>query len=327
MSNIIYKRILFGLCRGGRAWPNATGLGPVSIADARVQISPPANPICGDKPGFGNPKRKSRKEDFNRFSESLKQVSMNVSWHQLQQLQSVLHKTQTKRFAGKRKTPKYGSLSKAFSDIQLQRFLHVIDSDKFRLLFNYQAQLGLRIGEAVRVNINSIDLETRELTLKTEKAQLMDSLLIPMPLFKDTIAFISKHKAEIEKAQGYLFYADKLRTKRPEPYLEQDYVRNRFRYYVRLAELDEIYDTSDETNPNRSVRHLHRLTTHSLRHYAITSFAKQTNGNLVLTSRFARHSDPSTTMTYISTRKEELYKEIDNTFGLSQAISLKKSLQ
>ena len=85
------------------------------------------------------------KEDFTGFYENLKQVSMNVSWHQLQQLQSVLHKTQAKRFAGKRKTPKYGSLSKAFSDIQLQRFLHVIDSDRFRLLFRYQAQLGLRI--------------------------------------------------------------------------------------------------------------------------------------------------------------------------------------
>ena len=72
----------------------------------------------------------------------------------------------------------------------------------------------------------------------------------------------------VEKAQGYLFYADKLRTKRPEPFLEQDYVRNRFRHYVRLAGLDEVYDTSDETNPNRSVRHLHRLTTHSLRHFA-----------------------------------------------------------
>ena len=266
------------------------------------------------------------KEDFNRFSDSLKQVSMSVSWHQLQQLQSVLHKTQTKRFAGKRKTPKYGSLSKAFSDIQLQRFLHVIDSDRFRLLFRYQALLGLRIGEAVRVNINSIDLETRELTLKTEKAQAMDSLLIPMPLFKDTIAFISKHKAEIEKTQEYLFYADKLRTKRPEPYIEQNYVRNRFRHYVRLAGLDEVYDTSDETNLNRSVRHLHRLTTHSLRNYAITSFAKQTNGNLVLTSRFARHSDPSTTITYITTRKEELYKEIDSTFGLSEAVGLKARL-
>ena len=295
--------------------------------DSRVQISLPANSICGVKAGFGNPKRKSsRKEDFEDFSETLKHVSISVSWHQLQKLQSVLHKTQAKRFVGKRKTPKYGSLSKAFSDIQFQRFLHVIDSDRFCLPFGYQAQLELRIGEAVSVSINSIDLETRELTLKTEKAQVMDSLPTLMPLFKDTIAFISKHRAEIEKAQGYLFYADKLRTKRPEPYLEQNYVRHVFREYVRMAGLDEVYDTSDESSHDRRVRQLHRLTTHSLRHYAITTFAKQTNGNLVLTSRFARHSDPSTTMTYISTRKEELYKEIDNAFGLSQAIGLKRAL-
>ena len=41
------------------------------------------------------------------------------------------------------------------------------------------------------------------------------------------------------------------------------------------------------SDPERSVRQPHRLTTHSLRHYTITSFAKHTNGNLVLTSRFA----------------------------------------
>jgi hypothetical protein len=66
-----------------------------------VQISLPANSIYGVKQGIGNMKGKSSKiEDFEDFSETLKHVSMNVSWHQLQKLQSVLHKTQTKRFAG-----------------------------------------------------------------------------------------------------------------------------------------------------------------------------------------------------------------------------------
>ena len=32
-------------------------------------------------------------------------------------------------------------------------------------------------------------------------------------------------------------------------------------------------------------------------------------------------------MTYISTSKQDLYKEIDNTFGISQATSLKSRLQ
>ena len=162
---------------------------------------------CTNEKRRQNKVQKSRrqifqKEDFERFSENLRQVSMNVSWHQLQQLQSVLHQTQTKRFAGKRRTPKYGSLSKAFTDSQITQFFRVIDDDKFRLIFQYQAQLGLRIGEAVRVNVKDINFETREITLKTEKAKVIDTLLIPNQLFKDTLAFIAKHEADIEKALG-----------------------------------------------------------------------------------------------------------------------------
>ena len=103
-------------------------------------------------------------------------------------------------------------------------------------------------------------------------------------------------------------------------------VRDRFRCYVIKAGLDQTYDISDESVAGRPVRSLHRLTTYSLRHYAITSFSKQTNGNLVLTSRFARHADPSTTMVYVSTKKEELYKGIDNTFSLERAYRLKRSV-
>lgn len=88
-------------------------------------------------------------------------------------------------------------------------------------------------------------------------------------------------------------------------YLDVNYVRNRFRYYVKLADVDQVYDISDES-ARSTPRRLHRLTTHRLRHYAITSFSKQTNGNVVLTSRFARHASPETTMIYISTKKEEL---------------------
>ena len=251
---------------------------------------------------------------------------MNVSWHQLQQLQSVLHQTQTKRFAGKRRTPKYGSLSKAFTDSQITQFFRVIDDDKFRLIFQYQAQLGLRIGEAVRVNVKDINFETREITLKTEKAKVIDTLLIPNQLFKDTLAFIAKHEADIERALGYIFFRSPEKSRRNEYFVEPNYVRNMFRYYVVKSGLDQTYDTSEESVVGRRSRSLHRLTTHSLRHYAITRFSKQTNGNLVLTSRFARHADPSTTMVYVSTKKEELYKEIDNAFSVERADKLKHAI-
>ncbi len=70
---------------------------------------------------------------------------------------------------------------------------------------------------------------------------------------------------------------------------------------------------------------MHLLTTHSLRHYAITRFARQTNGNVVLASKFARHSDPNTTIRYIHTDKKELFAAIDN-INTGDIDALKKRL-
>ena len=269
--------------------------------------------------------RKSRVSESETLKADLAKSITILPKHELEELTTTIRKEYVRRFK-RRKTRKYGSLSKAFTESQVRLFFKVIENDKFRLLFSYQAQLGLRIGEVVRVNIKHINFNSRELTLKTEKARTLDTLLIPMQLFKDTLAFISSHKAEIEASNGYVFFREAKHSNRAEPFLEQNYVRKAFRHYVRLADLDEIYEVSEESIPDRAPRTLHRLTTHSLRHYAITSFAKQTNGNVVLTSRFARHSDPYTTMVYITTKKEELYKEIDNAFSVAQADKLKRSI-
>ncbi len=122
--------------------------------------------------------------------------------------------------------------------------------------------------------------------------------------------FIKANMVHIEQAKGYIFFKD-CASANSAVYLDVNYVRNRFRYYVKLADVDQVYDISEESD-SRTSRRLHRLTTHSLRHHAITSFSKQTNGNVVLTSRFARYASPETTMIYISTKKEELYGEIGN---------------
>ncbi len=92
-----------------------------------------------------------------------------------------------------------------------------------------------------------------------------------------------------------------------------------------VAGIGQVYDISDESYQSHVPRRLHRLTTHSLRHYAITSFSKQTNGNIVLTSKFARHAKPDTTMTYINTHKEELYAELDN-MSMDSVERLKRSI-
>ena len=293
-----------------------------------------ANAICDDKLGFkslANEKGFSRQR-FGSITESepeklkkhIQDVLPNLTFHEIKAVLSLIYKIKKRRYRSNA-PPKYGSLNKGFSEQEVQAFFKVIDNNKFRLLFGYQAELGLRIGEAVKVNVKDIKFETRELIVKTEKAHVIDTMLIPVPLFRQTLEFINRNEKAIMQAGGFVFFAEKGHSLRGEPYLEKNYVRKVFREYVQAAKLDEVYDQSEETY-GRTPRRLHRLTTHSLRHYAITSFARQNNGNVVLSSRFARHSDPSTTMTYINTRKDELYRAVDETFSLERASSLKAKL-
>jgi integrase len=251
-------------------------------------------------------------------------VLPQLNFHEIKDVLSVIYCIKKRRFRGNA-PPKYGSLNKGFTEQEVQAFFKVIENDKFRLLFGYQAQLGLRIGEAVKVNVKDIKFETRELIVKTEKAHVIDTILIPVPLFRQTVEFINRNEQAITQADGFVFFAGLGHSLRGEPFLEKNYVRKVFREHVRAARLDEVYDQSEESY-GRTPRRLHRLTTHSLRHYAITSFARQSNGNVVLSSRFARHSDPSTTMTYINTRKDELYKAVDEAFSVERASDIKNRL-
>jgi integrase len=229
-------------------------------------------------------------------------VLPKLSKNQVETLRSIIHQHYVKRFKRSR-IPKYGNLDKGFTEQEITVFFKAVDNPKFNLLFSYQAQLGLRMGEAVSVNVKEINFDTRELTLKTEKAQTLDTLLIPATLFKRTLEFIGRHTKEVEESGGYVFFKE-WHSHSKLKHIDSNYARNRFIRYLNKAGLDQFYGISDESRPDRAVRNLHRLTTHSLRHYAITAFAKQTNGNVVLASRFARHADPATTMTYISTRRQ-----------------------
>ena len=242
--------------------------------------------------------------------------------HYLIEIRKMVLEQFRKRFLNSR-IPKYGALNKGFTEQEIQKFFRAIDNQKFRLLFSYQAQMGLRIGEAVRINIKDIKFESRELVVKTEKAGTLDLLLIPAQLFQATLDYIRAHSEAIEKAGGCIFFKEEGKSSLKQPFVAENYTRNKFRYYAEKAGLAEVYDQSDESRPNRISRNLHRLTTHSLRHYAITHFAEQNNGNVFLTSKFARHRQPTMTMTYISNNKKALYEGIDGAFSVGQAISLK----
>ena len=266
----------------------------------------------------------SEDSGFSSFKKELKVNIERLPKHRLDEIRALVTAEFNRRFK-KNRIPKYGSINKGFNEPQVQAFFRVIKDPKFHLLFSYQAYLGLRIGEAVRLNMRDINFDTRELVIKTEKSHVLDTLLIPLPLFNETVAYIKSYISG-RNSDGYLFYPEKGKSTRDSLFLDQNYVRKKFREYVIRAKLNEAYATSNETVQGRSLRMLHRLTTHSLRHYAITKFSKSVNGNLILTSKFARHSEPKITMTYINTQKEELYSAIENSVDIEEINRIKNSL-
>ena len=251
--------------------------------------------------------------DFYVFLNSVDETASKLPKWQLERVRTTVTKNYERRFRRSRE-PRYGSVNRAFTELELQHFLRNAPNEKFRLLFKYQAYLGLRIGEVCKLHVSNIDFAKREFTINSEKRNKPDSLLIPTELFQETIEYMVKNEAKIKASNGHVFFKDESSNK-PSGHLEPDYVRIVFRSCVESAGLNEIYATSNESDTDRQIRSLHRLTTHSLRHYAITHFAKATNGNVVLSSRFARHTDPGTTMRYISKDNEELYKNIEIAFS------------
>ncbi len=258
-------------------------------------------------------------DELEHVKKELQALLPLLSKWRVEELQQIISHHYTTKWKH-RKFRKYGSLSKAFSQEELDKFFAVIKEDRFRLLYSYQAYCGLRVGEVCQLNVKDFDFNIRELRVKTEKAHTLDTLRVPQFLFEQTLEYIREHTIEIDKAQGYLFYVDKRHSRTDKPYIDLNYIRNTFRYYISLAGLNEVYDESEESVQGRTKRSLHRLTTHSLRHYAITKFNRAVGGDIMLTKAFARHREISSTQVYVHTSREELYSAIEHAFAIDKPI-------
>lgn len=267
-------------------------------------------PACSKEKSVSQAKKTTKEltKEWPRIKQEIEFLGRYLSKGNLVRAITILSESRKSRFL-RRRNPKYGSMNKGFTDEELEGFFSVIDNHRAHLLFSFQAVMGLRIGEAVRVNIKDINLRTRELRIFTEKSGKTDYLIIPVSLFDRVLQYIEVYEHEIAEAKGHLFFSLKPGNRKPytEPRQTTQTARVLFQEYVKKAKLEEIYGYNSAPQP----RALHRLTPHSLRHYAITNFCRKNGGNVMLAAKFARHSNIQITMTYIYTRKDELYASIE----------------
>lgn len=252
-------------------------------------------------------------EELKRIKGELRDLLPLLSKWRVEELQSLISKHYTTKWKH-RKFRKYGAINKGFTQEELERFLGCIKEPRFRLLFSYQAYLAFRVGEVCKLNVGDFDFEKHELRVHTEKARTLDVMRVPQFLFDETLEYIRAHTKEIDEAKGYLFYVSKKRSKSGKGYINLNYIRKIFRYYISLAGLRQIYDTTEESIPNRAKRNLSRLTTHSLRHYAITTFNRAVGGDIMLTKAYARHREISSTQIYCFTSREEVFDATERAF-------------
>lgn len=198
---------------------------------------------------------------------------------------TIFSEARKKRF--QRRENKGRNINRGFTDEELERFFQAIKNKQHALFFLYQAEMGLRVGEVCNLKVSDISYNNRMLRIESEKSRKIDYLRIPPTLFELTLGYINKNRI-----QGRLF---------PK---EPNGMRVRFREYSIRAGLHDVY--AHDTKGHR----LHRLSTHSLRHYAITRFYALTK-DIVKTQKFARHSRLETTQVYIHMRMDEVNEAID----------------
>jgi len=204
------------------------------------------------------------------------------------------------------------NINRDFSEEELEKFFGVIGNKKHLMCFKLQAYLGLRISEAVKVNINDIDFKRRKIRVYSEKTKEMDFLHLHDLGFDTVQNWVRSRAKEIEEHDGYLIYSDYRKW-----HVSKDRMRSFFREYLEKAGLDDAYveiaTVGKQCYGKAPSRKLHRLSTHSLRHSFITKIYKKTL-NPIVTQRCARHRSFKSTSCYINIDPKDCIDAMDRAF-------------
>lgn len=230
-----------------------------------------------------------------------------------------------KRRYSRLKEKKYGNLNKGFTHEELLKFFGACKQPKARLAFMMQAFLGLRVGEVVKVKAEDIDFFNNRIRVFTEKARVTDFLYLHESIRGVLHTWINENPNQIKEHGGYVLFSENVTENRQ--HISDAWLRKEFRDVCKLAGLDEWYAEADDTDHpvrkrNGRNRKLHRLTTHSLRHYFITKVYNSSK-NIKHTQKLARHTDIKSTQVYIYTNPEELEETMRQVFEQPMNVTAK----
>lgn len=206
-------------------------------------------------------------------------------------------------------------LDRTMQEHEFERFMSIIKDPKHKIAFQMQAFLGLRIAEASLVNVKDFDLKQR--TFRRWNCKRKHWVVMPMPpkLHNALTEYLAVEGENVKRHGGFILYNNRLFRPNQEPHLTTGYLRRIFKEYIEKAGLGDYYMEikSSGLQPGKT-RRLHRLSTHSLRHY----FGAQTykcSRDIVLVSKLMDHSRIDVTMTYLDSAGQRAKEIMDKAFG------------
>jgi len=199
---------------------------------------------------------------------------------------------------------------KAMSLEEVDRFFSAFHPDEWRskVMFQTQAFLGLRIGETVKIRIEDIDFQNKQIKIRTEKQgpyEIMDSMFLHERLETLLQDYIHEYEREIIQHKGYLFFSETFRGK--YDYITADRARNIFREICNRANLTEYYGNRTPISGVKNFKpgKLYKLTTHSLR-YAFAQYLRRQEIPIEIRQHLMRHKSRETMQIYDAPQKPEV---------------------
>lgn len=179
---------------------------------------------------------------------------------------------------------------------ELEEYMLKFASPSVRMSFYLMYGLGLRCGEAIRLNIKDIDFENGLANINATKQNKIIQRAIPSKLLLRLKTHCKQYKKKIRHCKGYICFAYGHGAK--SPHLCYGTVATHFSRFRKL------YDYNNPYFVDKNGKKIYRHATHVLRSYFITNFIKQASeefgSNAVRLAQLTiGHKDSSTTMGYI----------------------------
>lgn len=206
-------------------------------------------------------------------------------------------------------------LDRTIQPDEIEKFFDAVDKPKYRICYELQLYFGMRISEAVIVNLKDIDLQRKTIRRWNCKRRRWITMDIPPKAHEAILKYLKAEGENVKKHGGYLIYNPRRLKPTEKGYLSDGHMRKVFRDIIIKAGLDDHYIEikCNGYQPGES-RKLYRLSTHSLRH-AFASAIYQKTQDIVVTSKLLDHGQINTTLVYMDAMGKKLKDAINKTFG------------